>query len=213
MNAYFQKLFNKIGVPGMRNRGYTTTINSETVRVYETDIDDDILLATGTAASTTQDAQTGYAKGGKYIDTDVATGIDSVYVNVGTSTASVFVPVGSRKVGSAVTATADGLTTGLIPASATHVTVTSASADNIATLPAAVVGMEISLYVGANGCEVRTPATSGATINGVDSDGTNEAAIPATSLCTFTCVAADTWILEAVTELGAVITAIVPDAA
>ncbi len=113
----------------------------------------------------------------------------------------------------AATATSDGLTTGLIPLGTSFVSITSASANNIVTLPAGTAGQVIKAYIGANGCEVRTPASSGATINGVDSDGTNEAAIPATSMFTATCVATDTWLLEAVTELGAVITAIVPDAA
>ncbi len=114
----------------------------------------------------------------------------------------------------AVTATADGLTTGLITAKRGHVTVTSASANNIITLPAAtagVVGLVMTGYVGANGCEMRTPASSGALINNVDSDGTQEAAIPATSLFQVQCIAVDSWILLAWTELGAPITAIVPD--
>ena len=113
----------------------------------------------------------------------------------------------------AATATSDGLTTGLIPLGTSFVAITAAGATDIVTLPAGTAGQVIKAYVGANGCEVRTPATSGATINNVDSDGTNEAAIPATSMFTATCVATDTWLLEAVTELGAVITAIVPDAA
>jgi hypothetical protein len=113
----------------------------------------------------------------------------------------------------AVTATADGLTTGLIDDDTVFVVITSASANNIATLPASDVGRKIRGWVGANGCELRTPAASGATINNVDSDGTNEAAIPATTYFELDCVAADTWILRAWTELGAPITAIVPDAA
>jgi hypothetical protein len=120
-----------------------------------------------------------------------------------------------RKVASA-TATADGLTTGLLTFDMGFVTVTSASANNIVTLPACVAadaGKVVQGWVGANGCEMRTPATSGATINGVDSDGTNEAAIPATTEFKALCVAADTWLLTALTELGAVVTAIVPDAA
>lgn len=112
-----------------------------------------------------------------------------------------------------VTATTDGLTTGLISVTARHVTVTSDDANKIVTLPAAVVGKEITMYVGATGCEVRTPASSNVKINDVDSDGTNEAAIPATTLCRFTCTSSTTWLLEAIDELGAVITAIVPDAA
>jgi len=125
--------------------------------------------------------------------------------------ATVTATTGVQSTAQAITATSDGLTTGLITSGSSYVTVTSASANNIATLPAATVGHTIRGYVGANGCEIRTPASSGATINNVDSDGTNEAAIPATSMFEVTCVAADTWILRAWTELGAVITAIVPD--
>lgn len=116
----------------------------------------------------------------------------------------------------AVTATADGLTTGLIPVGATFVSITSAAATSIVTLPsgaAAYVGTVIEGWVGANGCELRTPAASGATINAVNADGTNEAAIPATTLIKLRLVAVDTWILDARSELGAVVIAIVPDAA
>lgn len=115
----------------------------------------------------------------------------------------------------AITATSDGLTTGLVTSGVNNITVTSASANNIVTLPATtgIVGQSIRGYVGANGCELRTPASSGATINTVDCDGTNEAAIPATTMFEVTAVAADTWILRAWTELGAVITAIIPDSA
>lgn len=111
----------------------------------------------------------------------------------------------------AVTATADGLTTGIIPAGASFVSITSAAATNMVTLPSAVVGNIIWLYVGANGCELITPAGSNATINTVDSDGTNQVDIPATTLLLAVCVAADTWILQATDELGAVITALIPD--
>jgi len=60
--------------------------------------------------------------------------------------------------------------------------------------------------------EMRTEAASGILINGVDSDGTQEAAIPATSLWRATYVNATIgWILEVTSELGAVVTAVVPD--
>ena len=118
----------------------------------------------------------------------------------------------------AVTATSDGLTTGLISEDADRgfVLVTSASANNIVTLPSADKirpGWMTNFYVGANGCEVRTDAASGETINGVDSDGTNEAAIPATSLCRVYYVDTDTFIMETIDEGGDDITAIVPDTA
>ena len=113
----------------------------------------------------------------------------------------------------AVTATADGLTTGLVSVTARHVTVTSDSADKIVTLPASVVGKVIMMYVGATGCEVRTTDSSGIRINAVDADGTNELAIPATTLVKFVCTGASDWVATAVDELGAAIAALVPDAA
>lgn len=111
----------------------------------------------------------------------------------------------------AVTATSDGLTTGRIRSDSEFVSLTSASANNIATLPVGYVGQVIRGYIGATGCELRTIAGSDATINDVNSDGTNEAAIPATTKIMLTCTGTDEWILEATTELGAVVTAIVPD--
>lgn len=60
--------------------------------------------------------------------------------------------------------------------------------------------------------EMRTEAASNILINNVDGDGTQEAAIPATTLWTVTYISATTgWVLRAWTELGAPITAIIPD--
>lgn len=110
------------------------------------------------------------------------------------------------------TATATGATTGLISVTATFVTVTCDDATKIITLPASVVGKVIRLKNGATGYEIRTTAASSIKINDVVSGSTTEAAIPATALVTVTCVSATEWVLTAVDKLGAVITAIVPDA-
>lgn len=59
--------------------------------------------------------------------------------------------------------------------------------------------------------ELRTPDATGTKINGQDGDGTKEAAIPATTLWKATYVGSDGWILEIISELGAVVTAVVPD--
>lgn len=118
----------------------------------------------------------------------------------------------------AVTATSDGLTTGVIPndagAPGYFVSVTSANANNIITLPSSddiPVGWTCRGYIGANGCEMRTVASSNETINGVDADGTQEAALPATTLFEVTKVAADTFILNIVDEGGDEATAPIPD--
>src|SRR5688572_28098033 len=65
-----------------------------------------------------------------------------------------------------------------VSAMARFVTITSANAAHIVILPTGVVGWHIEGFIGANGCELRTPASSGEKINSVDSDGTNQAALP-----------------------------------
>lgn len=114
-----------------------------------------------------------------------------------------------------ITATADGLTTGIILDTDEFVEVTSANANNIVVLPlatAATRGREIQIWVlpGTN-CELQTPATTNQTINGVDSDGTNEALLTHTQFYVARQHLANGWLLQAFTALGAVATAIVPD--
>ena len=121
--------------------------------------------------------------------------------------------VGVQTLATAVTVTSDGLTTGLIPANAGHVTITSDSADKIATLPTAVAGMHIVVVTGATGCEVRTPAGTNATINTTDSDGTNELALAASQVTHFRATSATAWTAYAWTTAGAAVATLVPDAA
>jgi hypothetical protein len=113
-----------------------------------------------------------------------------------------------------VTSTADGLTTGLINTGETWIPVTSASANNIVTLPDHTLltpGHEIEGYVGANGFKLSTPAASGQLINNVDSDGTQRCAIPANSWWIAKYVdATQGWIVIDETRLGARTAAIVP---
>lgn len=115
----------------------------------------------------------------------------------------------------AVVPTADGLTTGLILPGDTFVEATSANADHILTLPAASAatrGKEVLIWVVAStNCELRTPASSNQTINGVDSDGTQEALLAHSHLYRLTQHLATGWLMEKLTALGAVATAVVPD--
>lgn len=115
----------------------------------------------------------------------------------------------------AVVPTSDGLTTGLILDSDSFVEATSADANHILTLPeatAATRGREILIYVaGATNCELRTPASGNQTINNVDSDGSQEALLTATRTYRCTQHLATGWLLEGLTNLGAVATAVVPD--
>ena len=113
----------------------------------------------------------------------------------------------------AVTASADG-STSIIPKGAGWVKVTSANSGHIVKLPSGMIdediGMLIEGYVGSNGFALETEASSDQTINGTDADGTNSAAIPATTIFKARYVAADTWILEAVDEGGDDIAGITP---
>lgn len=111
----------------------------------------------------------------------------------------------------AVTATADGLTTGLIPATANYVVVTSDNADKQISLPAATVGKEMDIYVTGAACELIS-AVAAHKVNNVVVGATNEAALVQDALYHCKYVATNTWIVTGETKLGARIAAIVPDA-
>lgn len=117
-----------------------------------------------------------------------------------------------RAVVATATATTDGLTTGLIADGSTFVTVTSDSATKFVTLPAIVagtVGQTIDIYVGANGYELVTPASSNNTINTVDSDQTNQLDVAATTLLRCIQVSSTGWFAYQVA--ATTITVVAPD--
>lgn len=68
--------------------GATQVIGTETVVGLLADGNGDLIYATGT--STPTDANTGYAKGCLFVDTNVATGTTGLYCNKGTNTSCVF---------------------------------------------------------------------------------------------------------------------------
>lgn len=111
-----------------------------------------------------------------------------------------------------VTATADGLTTGLIPDGASFVTVSSDNADKVVVLPAAVIGNVIRITSPTTGVELETLAGSNAKINNVDCDGTNQCALTANSIYEVVCTAADYWVIYGWSSAGAAQATIVPDA-
>lgn len=101
-----------------------------------------------------------------------------------TATAKELNALADQPAQAAVTATADGLTTGLIPPTAKLVLITSADANHIATLPGIAanslgIGHTIRGRIVATGCEIRALASSGEKINSVDASGGNEAALAA----------------------------------
>lgn len=111
----------------------------------------------------------------------------------------------------AVTATTGGGTTGLIPAGASLVVVTSDDVNKQISLPAATVGDRIRILVGATGCELIS-AVATHKVNNVVVGATNEAALTANNMYDCQYLATDTWVVIGYTNLGAVQAALVPDA-
>lgn len=92
----------------------------------------------------------------------------------------------------AATATSDGLTTGIIPDGATFVTVTSANANHIVTLPTPTPGTLVVIHVGATGFELRSSAPATVAING-GTGASAESAIGANVTAFLFCVSATAW--------------------
>lgn len=218
------RTWRKVVAPFFQPIGSVETINSQAVTVLSKDSAGKVLVVAFAGAIT--DGGAGYAKGCYAIRTNGGAGT-TFYVNEGTSSScdfnaltNVAVPDDASvtptklALSEALTATDDGLTTGAMTGATSHAVVTSAAATKAITLPAssaALVGKQFTIWVGANGFELLTPASSNATINNVDSDGTNQADIPANTLSRLTLVNTNTWLLESLTNLGALATAIVPD--
>ena len=109
-----------------------------------------------------------------------------------------------------ITATTGGGTTGLIVATAEHVSVTTDSGDKQISLPAAVAGKRIRITGPTNGCELIS-VVAGDKVNTVVVGATNEAALVAGSLYTLEYDGVDNWIMTGTDALGAVETPVVPD--
>ena len=118
------------------------------------------------------------------------------------------------KIGTHV-ATSDGLTTGQLTGADQFVTITSAGANNIISLPKGAttpIGTIIRGMINATGCELRVHPDDAASVKINDITTSVEAAIPADTSIVVELISATEWILTATTKLGAVVTAIVPDA-
>ncbi len=115
-----------------------------------------------------------------------------------------------RNGNAAVTATTGGGTTGLIPAGASFVTVTSDDANKQISLPAGTVGDVIEILVGGTACELIS-AVAADKVNEVTVGATNELALTAEALYTCKYTKSGFWIVTGETKLGARIAALVPD--
>jgi hypothetical protein len=110
-----------------------------------------------------------------------------------------------------VTATTGGATTGLIPAGASYVTVTSDNADKQISLPAGFVGQVLRILIGTTACELIS-AVAVDKVNEVTVGATNELALTAEALYTCVYTKSGFWIVTGLTKLGAAQAALVPDA-
>lgn len=74
-------------------------------------------------------------------------------------------------------------------------------------------GHKVTIIAGAADCEVRTPATSAEEINSEDCDGTKEYLLTATQIHEFIKIDSTIgWMGHGYSAIGAVVTAVVPDA-
>jgi hypothetical protein len=103
----------------------------------------------------------------------------------------------------AVTATSDGLTTGIIPDSAKVVQVTSANANNIVALPTPVIGKKVKLInTSGTGFELRSSSPTTISING-GSGAAAESALASTALLIHCeCISATAWIANSHVAAG-----------
>lgn len=172
------------------------------------------MITSGQYAGTIPTTASKFAVGAIMVDTTTG----KSYYNAGTVALPVWNSVsentaGEERAAQAVTATADGLTTGLITApttSQTFVTVTSANAGHMVTLPAIsadTIGQEIYLTNAGTGYEIVTPASSNNTINLVDGDGTNQLDVAASTTVRAKQVSATGWVCETIAATSIAITA------
>ena len=110
---------------------------------------------------------------------------------------------------SAVTATTDGATTGVIPAGALNVLVTSSASSKIVTLPAPTPGITIKIKCTANGYKLQSSDKSNVKINNV-ADGSKVLTVSAGNLLIAECFDATNWYIWMLDNLGAPQTAGVP---
>lgn len=113
-----------------------------------------------------------------------------------------------------IIAAADNGASSHVPISAdwVYVSAITTDANDWVTLPTGILPGTVIRGWSLVAHEMRTEASSNIKINDVDSDGTAEAAIPATTMWEVVYVsAAQGWVLRAWTKLGAPLTAIIPD--
>lgn len=101
----------------------------------------------------------------------------------------------------AATATADGLTTGIIPANTREVAVTCDDSTKKVSLPVPVVGQMIKLTVGANGFRLVSDTPGSVTLNGISGAGVY-IQVPASYTAIAIAIAASRWLVMLLSTIG-----------
>jgi hypothetical protein len=126
-----------------------------------------------------------------------ATDLNTIIAGVNTNETAIATLEGeglnAQLVAEARTATADGLTTGIVSATTDHVNVTAGDANHIIALPTPSVGKRVTLVVAATGYELRTSAPETVGING-GTGADAESAIAADTYVECFCATATNWI-------------------
>ena len=130
------------------------------------------------------------------VDNDFTVDGASTLTGAVTATAGIADLTASSYTAVARTATSDGLTTGTIAdaGSIQFVAITSAGANNIIVLPTPTPGTLLIMYVGANGCELRSDTPTTVLISEGTGGAAVESAIPAQSLVFLVCISATQWL-------------------
>jgi hypothetical protein len=123
--------------------------------------------------------------------TELATAVDALTAALAAAAAGTTIL--QAPVVAAVTATADGLTTGIIPATCNFAQVTSGNSAHICVLPTPVVGKKITINVGANGFQLRSSAPATVLLNGATGGAAVQSAIAANSTVIAECIGLLAW--------------------
>lgn len=201
-----------VGMINITNDGALAHVDSSLLRIANSGVPQNDSRGSSLRIVDTGNAAAGTAGYAVYISATDAT-VEALLIDDGNVLVDEHITCTGGVQSASVTVTADTEVTQVtIPAGTrfASIAITNGATD-VVCLPAAVIGNVITITVPATGCELQTLATSNATINGVDCDGSNEMAMAATSVYQLTCVAADTWIAYGWGADGAAQATIVPD--
>lgn len=201
-----------VGMMHVTNDGALAHVDSSLLYIANSGVPQDDTRGSSLRIVDTGNASAGTAGYSVYIKTDDAT-MEALYIDEGNVLVDeeIVAGVGVQSTATTVTATVGGASTGLIPRNARMITVASDGATKQISLPSAIIGMEIYLFIPATGVELIS-VDAGDKVNDVDVGATNEAALVANSHYELICISSTEWIMKGYDNLGAHVAPIVPDA-